>query len=128
MKDSSKEEKDEEENEVELKFKKNKQKKLEDKENETKIEKDRAESKQGKSSELKKEETPSKDDKKPTFVAAKKFQGVKKGYVFRSGIQGVGYYEDAPPSSDKGAINAALASLTMSKKLGKSAKKKRRSV
>lgn len=31
------------------------------------------------------------------FVAAKKFQGARAGYVFKLGPQGVGYYVDTPP-------------------------------
>jgi len=42
------------------------------------------------------------------FVASKKFNGAKKGYVFKKGAKGVGYYKDTPPVVDK-AVLAALA-------------------
>ncbi len=32
-----------------------------------------------------------------TFVASKKFKGARKGYAFKKGNKGVGYYKDTPP-------------------------------
>jgi ribosome biogenesis protein UTP30 len=45
---------------------------------------------------------------KQNFIAAKKFKGSKKGYVFRMGRQGVGYYEDKKPVVDTDAMEAIL--------------------
>ncbi|GFH46145.1 hypothetical protein CTEN210_02619 [Chaetoceros tenuissimus] len=42
------------------------------------------------------------------FIASKKFKGAKKGYVFKMGTNGVGYYVDVKPVPDKMAL-AALA-------------------
>ena len=44
------------------------------------------------------------------FVASKKFTGSKKGYVFRKGPLGLGYYVDIKPVPDKAAL-AALARM-----------------
>jgi len=43
---------------------------------------------------------------KKDFVAAKKFKGSKKGYAFKKGIKGVGYYIDTIPVVDKKAMEA----------------------
>lgn len=40
------------------------------------------------------------------FVASKKFNGSKKGYVFRAGVEGVGYYIDLKPVVDRAAMEA----------------------
>ena len=39
-----------------------------------------------------------------TFISAGKFTGAKKGYVFRSGSKGLGYYKDLLPIVDANAI------------------------
>jgi DNA mismatch repair ATPase MutL len=46
------------------------------------------------------------DGKKKEFIATKKFDGSKKGYVFKMGKQGVGYYIDAKPVVDRMAMEA----------------------
>lgn len=43
---------------------------------------------------------------KEEFVSSKKFKGAKKGYVFRMGKQGLGYYVDTPPKVNKAALKA----------------------
>jgi ribosome biogenesis protein UTP30 len=63
-----------------------------------------------------KEKDPSKGKKKQeknkqvevnkSFVPSKKFQGSKKGYVFRMGKEGLGYYVDVKPVPDKMALMA----------------------
>lgn len=59
-------------------------------------------------------ETPKSSKKKKTvssdktFVSSKKFKGAKKGYIFRMGPKGLGYYTDVKPVVDKMAM-AALA-------------------
>jgi ribosome biogenesis protein UTP30 len=60
-----------------------------------------------------KEKTPSSDAKKAKseekgkdFIASKKFKGAKKGYVFRRGMNGLGYYIDIKPVVDKMALDA----------------------
>ena len=40
------------------------------------------------------------------FVAAKKFQGSKRGFVFKKDKHGLGYYLDRPPIPDKMALEA----------------------
>lgn len=40
------------------------------------------------------------------FIAAKKFQGSKKGYVFKMGKEGLGYYVDVKPVVDHMAMDA----------------------
>jgi ribosome biogenesis protein UTP30 len=64
-----------------------------------------------------------KDDNKPTpksnkkasskeeaikFISAKKFNGSKKGYVFRMGKEGLGYYVDVKPKVDHMAMEALM--------------------
>lgn len=41
-----------------------------------------------------------------TFIQAKKFKGSKKGYVFKMGRQGLGYYVDIKPVVDRAAMEA----------------------
>lgn len=52
-----------------------------------------------------KDTTPAKKDEK-TFIKSHKFEGAKKGYVFRKGVKGVGYYVDIKPVPDRMAIEA----------------------
>jgi ribosome biogenesis protein UTP30 len=50
---------------------------------------------------------PTNEEKKQKeFMAATKFKGSKKGYVFRMGKQGLGYYVDVKPVVNKMAIEA----------------------
>ena len=64
----------------------------------------------------KKSKSPAKDTTKGSegkaadFIASKKFTGSKKGYVFRAGSKGLGYYVDVKPVPDKAAL-AALARM-----------------
>lgn len=46
--------------------------------------------------------------KKTDFVAAKKWKGSKKGYVFRMGAQGLGYYVDVKPFVNSMALEAIM--------------------
>ena len=50
------------------------------------------------------------EDAGKDFISSKKFKGAKKGYVFRKGKEGIGYYIDIKPVVDKMAL-AALARL-----------------
>ena len=43
-----------------------------------------------------------------SFMASSKFSGSKKGFVFKKGPQGVGYYKDQPPVVDNMAMEAIL--------------------
>ena len=52
------------------------------------------------------------------FMATKKFQGSKRGYVFKKDKQGLGYYLDVPPIPDKMALQALAR---MAQKKGKTA-------
>lgn len=73
-----------------------------------------------------KESIEEKKEKKD-FVAAKKFKGSKKGYCFRMGPKGIGYYIDIIPVVDKMAL-AALARSSAgrgSQKRGKKRGKRR---
>jgi len=54
----------------------------------------------------KKETKSTTEETKKDFVASKKFNGAKKGYVFRKGKEGLGYYIDKKPIVDKMAIEA----------------------
>ena len=70
-------------------------------------------SKQSDNEDNKKEETKLKDDdegdddsNKKEFKAASKFKGSKKGYVFKMGKKGLGYYVDVKPTVDKMAMDA----------------------
>ncbi|KAG7357521.1 ribosomal protein L1p/L10e [Nitzschia inconspicua] len=46
------------------------------------------------------------DETTKDFIKAKKFKGSKKGYVFKMGSQGLGYYVDVKPVVDKAAMEA----------------------
>jgi ribosome biogenesis protein UTP30 len=56
----------------------------------------------------KKEEPVEEKKEKKDFIAAKKFKGAKKGYVFQMGQKGLGYYIDKIPVVDKMAVEAIL--------------------
>lgn len=64
----------------------------------------------------------SKEDKSE-FIASKKFKGSKKGYVFKKGAKGVGYYIDIKPIPDKMAMQALLRSSKGSSGSGGSRRK-----
>ena len=73
----------------------------------------------------KKERKESVDEGEPAFIKARKFNGAKKGYVFKKGNTGLGYYRDVLPVVDK----AWLASLKggrggVRKSMGASKRKK----
>jgi ribosome biogenesis protein UTP30 len=53
-----------------------------------------------------KEAKAQESQEKKDFMDSKKFKGSKKGYVFRAGIQGVGYYIDVKPVVDRAAMEA----------------------
>lgn len=55
---------------------------------------------------------------KKTFVASKKFKGSKKGYVFRKGEEGVGYYVDVKPVVDRMAMEALKRSAAQQSRGG----------
>eukprot|EP00980_Cylindrotheca_fusiformis_P001485 scaffold345_cov134-Cylindrotheca_fusiformis.AAC.96 len=61
------------------------------------------------------------------FIAAKKYKGSKKGYVFRTGIHGVGYYIDVRPVVDRAAMEALKRSFKGSAKGSKKGRRGRRS-
>lgn len=65
-----------------------------------------------------------KKEKKPAaaFIAAKRFKGSKKGYVFKKDKQGLGYYLDVPPVVDK----LAMAAFARMRKGGGGSRKKRK--
>jgi ribosome biogenesis protein UTP30 len=84
------------------------------------------ESKTPKSSKKKKAVDPAEDDapststkktpKKATstdekFISSKKFRGAKKGYVFKKGMYGCGYYKDDKPVVDKAVLAQFLGKL-----------------
>lgn len=54
----------------------------------------------------KKEEAPAVAEEKKNFIAARKFKGSKKGYAFKMGKQGLGYYVDKLPVVNKMAMQA----------------------
>eukprot|EP00557_Chaetoceros_sp_GSL56_P009933 CAMPEP_0176482544 /NCGR_PEP_ID=MMETSP0200_2-20121128/3432_1 /TAXON_ID=947934 /ORGANISM="Chaetoceros sp., Strain GSL56" /LENGTH=463 /DNA_ID=CAMNT_0017878867 /DNA_START=30 /DNA_END=1421 /DNA_ORIENTATION=+ len=60
------------------------------------------------------------------FVPSKKFQGSKKGYVFRMGKEGLGYYIDVKPVPDKMALIALARMNKGGGKAGKSRKPSRK--
>lgn len=62
---------------------------------------------------------------KGDFIASKKFKGSKKGYVFRSGKQGVGYYVDVKPVVDRAAMEAFKRSAAQQSRGGGRKKGKR---
>lgn len=104
--------------EIEKKAKENQKLKTSSK-NETKATKTPTKTKSAKKQKVK---TPAKDDKpveskeKKEFVASKKFKGAKKGYIFKKGSNGVGYYLDVKPVVDKVVINAMIRSSSQSNK------------
>jgi len=53
-----------------------------------------------------------KEAKNEDFVDAKKFNGSKRGYVFRKGPSGIGYYRDVLPVVDKSGLAGLLAKTT----------------
>lgn len=67
---------------------------------------------------------PEESSKKPTgeFIASKTFTGSEKGYVFRQGAKGLGYYMDIKPVPDKAAL-AALARMHNQGKVGNERRK-----
>lgn len=91
---------------------------------------DEFESKEKKSSKIeeKKRRKDSKvddDDKNKElgdFVASKKFKGSKKGYVFRAGKEGVGYYKDVKPVVDKMILAALSRSFSQGGAKGRKSK------
>jgi ribosome biogenesis protein UTP30 len=54
------------------------------------------------------------------FMASKKFKGSKKGYVFKAGKQGLGYYKDVKPVVDKMVLQALFRSAEQGVKRGRS--------
>lgn len=56
------------------------------------------------------------------FVASKKFKGSKKGYVFRAGKEGVGYYKDVKPVVDKMILAALSRSFSQGGSKGRKSK------
>jgi ribosome biogenesis protein UTP30 len=67
------------------------------------------------SSEKDKKQQKSEDS---SFIAAKKFTGSKKGYVFKKGEKGVGYYVDVKPVVDKMAMEAIAKMQSRPKQSG----------
>lgn len=61
---------------------------------------------------------------KKSFVASKRFKGLKKGYVFKKGDKGLGYYFDKVPVPDKAAL-AALARISSNAKSGGGGKRRK---
>jgi ribosome biogenesis protein UTP30 len=55
---------------------------------------------------VEKVDTPEEKKKTGPYIASKTFKGSKKGYVFRAGSDGVGYYKDVKPVVDKMALEA----------------------
>jgi len=75
----------------------------------------------------KKNKTQKSNDEKSDFIVSKKFNGSKKGYVFKKGEKGVGYYIDVKPVIDEMAMDAigrANAGSSMKGKSPKNNKKK----
>ena len=73
----------------------------------------------------KKESKKGADDKKKEvgdFVASKRFKGSKKGYVFRAGKEGVGYYKDVKPVVDKMVLAALVRSHSQGGSKGRKSK------
>lgn len=81
------------------------------------------------SAKKKKKKIIAKDDnsseEKSDFISSKKFQGSKKGYVFKKGGKGVGYYVDIVPVPDTMALEALARSSK--KGSGNSGKSRRQS-
>ena len=57
-------------------------------------------------------------------MAAKKFKGSKKGYVFKMGKQGLGYYVDVKPVVDRMAMEALKRSAKSQSRRGGQKKNK----
>lgn len=66
----------------------------------------------------------SNDDGK-VFIAAKKYQGSKKGFVFHKGPEGLGYYVDEKPVVDPKFIESLLLSASRTQKRSKTNSSKR---
>ena len=64
--------------------------------------------------------------KKASFIASKKFKGSKKGYVFKRGNEGNGYYIDSIPKPDLLALDALARANKVTPKKGRSSSKGRR--
>ena len=54
----------------------------------------------------KKDDNDNDEEENAPFKASKKFKGSKKGYVFKMGRKGLGYYVDVKPVVDKMAMDA----------------------
>ena len=68
-------------------------------------------------------ETPKNNTTKPKpFIAAKKFVQSKKGYVFKMGSKGLGYYLDVKPVVDKMKLEALIRMSSSSGGSGNKAK------
>jgi hypothetical protein len=63
---------------------------------------------------------------KSSFMASKKFKGSKKGYVFKRGDEGTGYYVDHIPKPDLLALDALARANKSTPKKGRSNTKGRR--
>jgi ribosome biogenesis protein UTP30 len=72
-----------------------------------------------------KSDAPLATDSKASFIAAKKFSGSQKGYVFHKGKRGLGYYVDHPPEVDKVALSKLIRSGSKKASFDKSGKKRR---
>lgn len=64
------------------------------------------------------------EGEKKQFIAAKKFKGSKKGYIFKMGRQGLGYYVDVVPVVDRMAMEALLRSSKSNSRRGGQKKNK----
>ena len=60
-------------------------------------------------SSLSKSPSTKKEAKNEDFVAVKRFSGARRGYVFRKGPSGIGYYRDVLPVVDKIGLASLLA-------------------
>lgn len=56
----------------------------------------------------KKPKKATKAEEQQSFISSKKFKGSKKGYVFRMGKEGLGYYVDVKPKVDHMAMDALM--------------------
>lgn len=74
---------------------------------------------------LKKDDSKKKKKTNDAFITSKKFKGSKKGYVFKNGQQGVGYYIDAPPVVDKMAMDAIARMQSRPKAGGRKGRRSR---
>lgn len=75
--------------------------------------------KQRKSSEETEDASTKKSKESKDFIASKKWKGSMKGYVFRTGIQGLGYYIDIKPVVDPMVIDALTRAKKTKKKGGR---------